>query len=371
MILEETRELPQSQGRNYGIDLLRVLSMCFVVILHALGQGGVLSAAPEGSGTALWARALESLTYGAVDVFALVSGYVSFSAESKKTRLSSWLLLWLETAFYGVAVTLVFCAVLPAEVPLSRARGMYLPLRNYLYWYFTAYTGLFVIKPLLDAGVRACPEKTAKRVVIAVICAFSIYEAYRPLFKLSGGYSFAWITLLYLTGAAMRKSGVGARLRPLAALAGIVLLSAFNCAWTFFSPLLPASLRESDPLSYVSPTVLLTAVCFVILFSKLRLGKRICALARFAAPGAFAVYLLNTHPLVWSMVLQDRFTALGEGPAWRMLAVVLGFSAAFTVAALLVDKVRQAFVKLLHIEDAARWAERLAERVVDWIGDRI
>ena len=28
--------------RNYGIDLLRIVSMLMVVILHVLGQGGVL-----------------------------------------------------------------------------------------------------------------------------------------------------------------------------------------------------------------------------------------------------------------------------------------------------------------------------------------
>ena len=96
------------------------------------------------------------------------------------------------------------------------------------------------------------------------------------------------------------------------------------------------------------------------------------------AVGKDMVYMLSASYVLYYFqdilgvsATPDRFSALGEGPAWRMLAVVLGFSAAFTVAALLVDKVRQAFVKLLHIEDAARWAERLAERVVDWIGDRI
>lgn len=28
--------------RNYGIDLLRVISMIFVLILHCLGHGGIL-----------------------------------------------------------------------------------------------------------------------------------------------------------------------------------------------------------------------------------------------------------------------------------------------------------------------------------------
>ncbi len=369
--MEPERLAPERDGRNYGVDLLRVLSMCFVVVLHTLGQGGVLAAVPEGSGTALTARFLESFTYGAVDVFALISGYVSFSAEAKKTRLSSWLLLWLETAFYGVVITLAFCLLRPAEVPLSRVRGMYLPLHNYLYWYFTAYTGLFVIKPLLDSGVRAASDRTAKRVLIAVFCAFSVYEAYRPLFKLSGGYSFAWITLLYLMGACMRKCGAGARLRPLTALAGIVLLTAFNWAWTCFPALVPGPLRENSPLSYVSPTVLLTAACFVILFAKLRIGKRLSAAVRFLAPGAFAVYLLNTHPLVWSMVLQDRFTALAGKGALTMLGGVLGFSAAFTAAALLVDKLRQWLVSLLRVRPAAEAVERLAERCVDWIGEKL
>ena len=31
--------------RNYGIDLLRVLSMVYIVMLHTLGNGGILSAA--------------------------------------------------------------------------------------------------------------------------------------------------------------------------------------------------------------------------------------------------------------------------------------------------------------------------------------
>ena len=32
--------------RNYGIDLLRMIAMLMVVILHILGKGGVLQAAP-------------------------------------------------------------------------------------------------------------------------------------------------------------------------------------------------------------------------------------------------------------------------------------------------------------------------------------
>lgn len=32
-----------TNDRDYGIDLLRILSMILIAILHVLGQGGILS----------------------------------------------------------------------------------------------------------------------------------------------------------------------------------------------------------------------------------------------------------------------------------------------------------------------------------------
>ena len=33
-----------SSSRKYGIDLFRIISMLMVVVLHVLGQGGILDA---------------------------------------------------------------------------------------------------------------------------------------------------------------------------------------------------------------------------------------------------------------------------------------------------------------------------------------
>ena len=40
--MEHTNAKPTTE-RNYGIDLLRILSMFMVVVLHILGQGGALA----------------------------------------------------------------------------------------------------------------------------------------------------------------------------------------------------------------------------------------------------------------------------------------------------------------------------------------
>lgn len=353
-------------GRNYGVDLLRLVSMCFVVILHTLGQGGVLAAAPEGSAVYLSGWYLEALSFCAVDIFALISGYVGFSAEPRPTKLSSWILLWLQVVFYGVALTLAFHFLRPDTVALKDLRGMYFPVKNDLYWYFTAYTGLFAVKPLLDAGLRSVGEQTARRVFLAVFLVFSAFDLFFPHFKLASGYCFAWIALLYVMGGAMRKCGIGKNLRPAAALGGIVILSLLTWAWKVFGKLLPKALGRIDMVSYVSPTVLAAAILFLLCFARLRPGKALRAVIGFAAPGAFAVYLINTNRFVWTLVMKERFAPLAEKPAAAMICAVLGFALAFTAVSVGIDALRQALVRLLRIRKLAEAADRVVTRCVDW-----
>ncbi|MCR5648942.1 MAG: acyltransferase, partial [Oscillospiraceae bacterium] len=62
--------------RNHGVDLLRIVSMLMVVVLHILGQGGLLDAvsAPSLRHTLCWL--LLAAAYCAVDCYAMISGYV-------------------------------------------------------------------------------------------------------------------------------------------------------------------------------------------------------------------------------------------------------------------------------------------------------
>ena len=70
--------------RNYGIDALRLISMFMVVVLHVLGQGGVLKAAKNGQYIISWL--LEIIAYCAVNCYAIISGYVGYSDVASFSR---------------------------------------------------------------------------------------------------------------------------------------------------------------------------------------------------------------------------------------------------------------------------------------------
>ena len=73
--------------RKYGIDLLRMIAMFMVVILHVLGQGGILNTVSSLSLNYEIAWFLEISAYCAVNCYALISGYVGINSKFKFTNI--------------------------------------------------------------------------------------------------------------------------------------------------------------------------------------------------------------------------------------------------------------------------------------------
>lgn len=67
--------------KNYGIAGLRILAMFMVVILHILTQGGVLNASGRFTSQYEAGWLLQTAAFCAVDLYALISGYVWVYAE--------------------------------------------------------------------------------------------------------------------------------------------------------------------------------------------------------------------------------------------------------------------------------------------------
>ena len=355
--------LSAPSSRNFGIDLLRVVAMLYVVTLHSIGPGGILAAAAAGSAQYRTAWFLEIWTYCAVDIFALISGYVSYTDADKPVKWSNYLLLWLQVVAYGAGVTLVFNFFHPELVTKQDLLRTFLPVTNGLYWYVTAYTGLFVVMPLLNAGLRKASEQTLRKLFVGLVLAFSLYEVLFQKFHLVGGYSFVWIAVLYVLGACVKKCGIGKALKPWQAVLGILILCLVTWGWKMFGPV---SGRFSGDLlvSYVSPTVLGCALLHLIWFSKLTFGPGMRRCIAFAAPAAFAAYILNCHKIVWVHMIANHFSWLAAQSLPFLVGYVLLFSLLFVGASILIDRVRIALFDLLRIRRLADAVTRLMDRAL-------
>ena len=152
--------------RNYGIDFLRMISMIMIVMLHTLGHGGILRSVSFLSVHYQIAWLLEVIAFGAVNTYAMISGFVSVDSHFK---ISNILILWLQVLFYGILINTVFFFLLPESRNTSGWIQALFPVTRKEYWYFTAYAGVFSL-PIHQSDVSESLRKADKNFILFYSC---------------------------------------------------------------------------------------------------------------------------------------------------------------------------------------------------------
>lgn len=342
--------IPVSNRRNYGIDLLRILSMLYVVVLHCLGHGGVLSTSNPSSVQFKLAWFMEVSAYGAVDIFALISGYVGFRENKQEYHYTNLLIMWFQVIFYGILVSLLYMIFSPDMVSFNDLIPALFPLKAG-YWYFNAYVGLFFFIPFLNAGINSFSENALLKISTILFILFSLLETAFSCFDLNKGYSVAWLIVLYVMGATIKKCNICSKIKPSLAIIGILICILLTWLQKVYGVAhwIGINISKGIFVSYVSPTILIVAILHIVLFSRINFSTVLKRIISFAAPGSFAVYLLNNQRLIWANLMGNRFVYLSEKSPLTLFTHILFFSLLFVVCSILIDHIRMFVFKKLHI----------------------
>lgn len=343
--------------RKTGLDLLRLVLMLMVVILHILGQGGVLEATKQDAVKHGAAWFLETAAYCAVNCYAMISGYVYVG---KKTRLSSLGMIWLQTLVYSLGIAACAWLLKPELFSVKILCYFAFPVTKGAYWYVSAYAGMFLLIPVLNAGIESLSKLQFTRLLGMVFVMYAILPTFLKAdpYGTQVGYSTMWLCLMYLTGAAIKKYEWGSNLSKLR-LAVVYLLSV-AVAWSTI--LLPGEKMKSMPLvRYTSPFIVVAAIALLLFFAKIEVdGKAGKAIVK-VAPAAFGVYLIHVHDYVFGHYMGDAFVFLAKKSTCVMILGVLCAAAAIFVVCLAVDYVRHVVFEKLQIK---RCLMKLEEKLI-------
>lgn len=189
--------------RNYGIDLLRIVSMYMICMLHVLGNGGILASTSSGTLKFHIVWFLESCCFCAVNCYALISGYVGIDAKFKITNI---LKLWLQVVSLMMGTVFIFALLYPSLITKDIILRSIFPISNQEMWYFNAYFGMFFFIPFMNKLVHGLTEKMKLYLIGLIALLFSIvpFVIGKDIFNIDGGYHFVWIMGLYLIGASLK-----------------------------------------------------------------------------------------------------------------------------------------------------------------------
>lgn len=265
-------------GRNYGVDLLRMLAMYMVLVLHILGRGGVLSTTTPLSFQYNVAWLLETAAYCAVNCYGLISGYVGIKSTY---RYSNIINLWIKVLFYSVVLMLVVISFRPFYGGVMEAAKYFLPVSYKRYWYFTAYFAMFFFAPILNFAIRALTKKQAIISSVCIIIVFSVLQTLRgDLFLTGGGYSALWLMILYYVGGCIREFDLFSDLSKAKAIIGysVMVIASWGVKILFEIVAAHMGIQRLQSysgilISYISPTILFSAIFLVVLFGKMILSE--------------------------------------------------------------------------------------------------
>ena len=347
--------------RDPGIDLLRVISMGLIVLHHLLLHGGMTSSFSLFSPSGLLINLFNAATRCAVNVYALISGYVMVKARFRPSRLIG---LWIQVVFYGVLAAL-WLPLMGGNWHLQHFVDAVTPVSHDQYWYFTCYFAVFCLSPFLNLLLHAMSKRQSGTLLMTFFVLLSLLPALmlEGRFQLSGGYHPAWLLVMYLFGGVMRIHGVpgfGGRLKACAAIAGCVLLS-----WGFRLAALTMNAPELEEhlLQYAAPTTLICSIAVFLLFVCQKLPGWLSKAAFALSPLTFGVYLIHDNPLIREHLIKMQLTGLAGMNAGRMLGGLFACWAGVYGLCLLVEWLR---TKLFAALKVSALCEKIEKKLFIW-----
>ena len=352
--------------RNYGLDLLKAISMLMVVFLHTLGHGGILNSCIPLSVNYEIAWGLEIACFGAINCYALISGYAGIGARFKVSNIVK---LWIRVFFVSCSISILFAVVKPATLNIYVILKTIFPVMFKRYWYFTAYFGMFFFIPILNYIVNHMEEKLVKYFLFCLFVVFSVLQTmfHSDAFLTNNGYSTIWLSICYILGGYIRKYQDRFNVSIRKSI-GIWLLCIFV---TFMSKLgievlttlVIGEARGGTLLvGYLSPTIIIGSIALLNAFSKLSLYSRLKKIIVFLSNTSFGVYLVHDNDLIRENIIAGKFGIYAESMPFKFLIEFLITGLSIYFVSLLIESVRALLFKLLKVDNIGTIADRFFDR---------
>lgn len=330
--------------RNYGIDILRIVSMFMVCVLHSnmFGGYGEITFLKEPLEYLGWFGS-QSLCIIAVNLYAMITGYVCITS---KQHIGRYVTLWVQTAFYTMVLyalgVFLMCHgyMLPHGITGMISDMLTVPLAG-AYWYFNAYTGLFFLMPFLNSLLQKLPRYDYIKLLLVLMVILPIMNMTEMGSKrlYQGSYNLAWLGALYVLGAFIR-------LHPFKIRKSICLALYFLATLCTLTEQLLTNTYHSFTFATL-PNIIASLAVFLI-FSNMGIRQnRVKAFICSAASLTFGIYLVQCHPVIQQAfhIIGRKLAAIQGHPVWMPLAgglcIFLGCAA--------VEWMRRCAFKLLHV----------------------
>ena len=355
--------------RNVGIEILRIISMIMVVALHIFLFGLKYYELNIFSIKGSVINALDAICFCSVNVYAIITGYV---LVNKRPHINRLIDLWIQVSFYLLISCILIIVLYPQDFNKNDILSMVFPIITSQYWYFTAYFVMFWFIPLYNWIISNMAMRQYRKLIFTVMVVFCMLgwissTLSTRIFGLNAGYSFLWLSVLYFIGAGIKLYGLELffikgkisqnYILCIALISGVLTFISKMVLVKFTTLVLGHELFVDVFYSYLSPTVLIEAICLVIYFSNLNI-KGSKTLTKISG-ATFGVYLIHLTPFFtnycWNFLSKYR-----TAPIFKYILVIFSSVICIYVVCTLIEMIRSFIFDKLRV---CNISNKIAEKI--------
>lgn len=274
-----------SGPRESNFELLRIFAMFLVLGVHAdfFSNGAPSAEDFVNNPTNAWVRTFfQSATIVCVNVFVLISGWFGI-----KPKLKGLLNFFFQCIFFYLSIYIF--ELIYRDIPFS-----IIDLRRCFFfapdsgWFVVAYTGLYLLSPILNSFVKNNSKTTFRKVLIA----FLLFQTYGWLGGgigfLAGGYStFSFIGLYLMARYLNIYNPINCKMGGVIYIISILLMTGLFGIVTLTN-------IQINVYAYDNPLVILGAIGLLLRGSVLKLKYN--KFINWISSSVLAVYLFHMSP---------------------------------------------------------------------------
>lgn len=321
-------------ARNMNMDLLRIVSMLFIVLLHSIDHSGVLEKAINCESVIdIYVMYVYAFTRVCVNCYVLLSGY--FLVKSK-FRLHKLIALWMEVVFYSFVIKLIFMITGQTAFSIVSLASCFFPILTGRYWFVTIYFALYLIAPFLNKAIYAMDKRefTMFNIVLGVL--FSVWSSIHPAIagvNSGGGWGLAWFVVLYFAAAWFRLYYVPCY-RYIGKIVLVFLIPVMTTVIFIIGGVLKSGIFQqigNQWCRYDSLLVYFASLMLLVAFINVKIENgRVKKMISIVSPATFGVYMIHAHaevdPWMWGMLdLPQKMESMAF-PAIQLLSVLAIFA---------------------------------------------
>lgn len=190
-----------SNVRNSNHEIMRILSMFFIVLGHVLLFGGLLQTTNKTVNMIYYF--IEFILIIHVNSYVLVTGYYQSTSNFKQSKLwkiinASW--------FYRILIMILFSSLEIINISKGQIIKDLLPITLDNYWFIKAYILLYCLSPFINKLINNIKRREYQKLLLVGFIIFSIIPSVTAgEFFTNSGYTLYNFIYLYLVGAYLRK----------------------------------------------------------------------------------------------------------------------------------------------------------------------